>query len=79
MSCGFPYGQKRLYCSTIKPKAKEFFNLIADGDIFPGMSGGPVIDILTGEVVGVNSKVYEDGTIHVASLIGLPAQFMVEP
>lgn len=41
----------------------DFFGLKANMKIIPGMSGGPLIDILTGKVIGINSRGAETGSV----------------
>lgn len=54
VACGFPYGG-RLYCNQLQFEGTYAFSMRATGYLFPGMSGGPVIDLDTGNIVGVNS------------------------
>jgi len=70
LSCGFPYGQDEVYCTAIRPAGNMFFKIKAVGiPIFRGCSGGPVIDIESGKVIGVNSAVAIDSII-IAPLTG---------
>lgn len=39
------------------------FGIRAAGQVFPGMSGGPVIDSITGLVIGINSAALENGVL----------------
>jgi len=69
VACGFPYGGK-LTCSKVENSGRFGFYYGGKGFLFPGMSGGPVINLDTGAVVAVNSAV--DGEyIFVAPLIEL--------
>lgn len=67
VSCGYPWGNK-LYCTEVKNR--EFYNFFikATGILFPGMSGGPVINAQTGEVVGLNTAVENDSVILAPSM-----------
>lgn len=67
--CGFPYGGK-LYCSELRQPHMYGFQIKGLGNLFPGMSGGPVIDMETGTVIAVNTAVDESGAI-VSPLIEL--------
>lgn len=74
-ACGFPSGQPELVCVDLKPDGNEYFHIMGIGDgLYPGMSGGPVYDLRTNTVVGVNSYV---GKKYVAfgPLIGMLAHF----
>lgn len=69
VACGFPYGGK-LTCSKVENSGRFGFYYGGKGFLFPGMSGGPVINLDTGAVLAVNSAV--DGEyIFVAPLIEL--------
>lgn len=69
VACGFPSGGPT-YCSIGIIQANEYFKIRTKGSmIYKGMSGGAVVDILTGAVVGVNSAATEDGEL-VAPVVG---------
>lgn len=59
IACGYPAGGK-LVCTTVKHVKHQLFGFSADGFLYPGMSGGPVIDVETGKVIGVNTAVLEN-------------------
>lgn len=69
LTCGFPWGDKQL-CSLFVPKANYYAMIQGSGNIYPGMSGGPVVDVSKGLVVGINVQVL-DGRIAVVPLNGL--------
>lgn len=50
--CGFPYGGK-LACSSFTFQQHEIFQMAGHAFVYPGMSGGPVIDETTGVIVGL--------------------------
>ena len=54
--CGYPYAGP-LFCSPFTDINQWSFQFTGRGYMFPGMSGGPVFDIETGEVLGVNTGV----------------------
>lgn len=56
MACGFPKAGK-LWCSDFKFHSLENFQMKGEGFLYPGMSGGPVIDVYNGIVIGVNTAV----------------------
>lgn len=70
INCGYPRGQQKLQCGPINLKSNTFFRISGDCVLVQGMSGGPVIDALTEEVVGVNSAVDYSGCI-IGPLLGL--------
>lgn len=61
-SCGYPMGGS-LTCLSIKDAHQYAFYFSANGTLYPGMSGGPVIDRKTKRIIGVNSAVYENGVL----------------
>lgn len=75
--CGYPYGQKFLYCSQGKVVEPSNFGMRLIGAGVPGMSGGPVINTDTGKAVGLNS--YVDGPYFVSfPLTGILGSFGLE-
>lgn len=77
LACGFPLGQRKLFCSPFIPTDSHFFAIAGQGHLIPGMSGGPVINQDTGEVVGVNTAVYKDKSI-VSPVQGFLGLFQLE-
>lgn len=77
MTCGYPYGQKNLYCSYALKVATENFAMRLTGALIPGMSGGPVFDLQTNKVVGINSAV-EGNSILVYPLVGILGNYGLE-
>lgn len=78
VTCGYPYGQKRLTCVRFVPVNNSYFAIAGKGFLMPGMSGGPMIDLNTGVVLGVNISVGE-GLVNAASTIGSLGAFGIEP
>lgn len=71
-ACGHPQGQKALSCTPFLLMHQHLFHLTGPGLLIPGMSGGPVIDVLTNEVVGINSQVTEGdkGYVEMSPTLG---------
>jgi len=69
VACGFPYGEAPPACIPFVPVINHFFMIKGIGHLYPGMSGGPVIDATTNEVVGLNILA-DDGFVAVAPMIG---------
>jgi hypothetical protein len=68
-ACGYPSGQKEIYCVNTVFQGNYEFKLFAKGPpLIKGMSGGPVL--LNGRIVGVNSAVNEYGILY-GIIIGL--------
>lgn len=70
--CGFPYGAASV-CYPAKVRSKglmKIFQFSFDTFLYPGMSGGPVVDRESGLVFAVNSNVDEDNS-NVAPIVGL--------
>ena len=77
-ACGYPRAGK-LWCTKFTFKAAANFQFAGDGTLYPGMSGGPVIDMVTGNVIGVNTAVDEYGRIILSPIIELWADLDVNP
>ena len=78
VSCGYPRGQAHLVCTTFLATRMSGFSVAGVGHIIPGMSGGPVIDTDTMEVVAVNYAVTEDGLSLVSPIEGMLGMFGLE-
>lgn len=59
VSCGHAAGSPTPMCRPLIPAQPYGFIAVGMGNLIPGMSGGPVIDVITGRVVGINSA--QDG------------------
>ncbi len=59
-ACGYPAASEPFRCTTIKDIRNYNFGFSGYGHMIPGMSGGPVVDAFTGEVIGINSAVDDD-------------------
>ena len=68
-ACGFPYGGE-FYCVAIENRGQWEFGIRASGSLYPGMSGGPVIDVQSGYLVGVNTAVMEPG-VYLSPIVEL--------
>lgn len=70
-SCGFANGGD-LLCVPFKDVHPLLFGIKSDNAaLFPGMSGGPVIDISTGRAIGINSYVSEQGGSVAISIVNV--------
>jgi hypothetical protein len=70
VACGFAYGITDA-CFPLMGKPMKFIDQIkVVGQLYAGMSGGPVIDLNTGTVVAVNTAA-TDGFVIISPLIGL--------
>lgn len=78
-ACGYPWGAE-LTCVVVTDRVYSFnsdvgtMGVKAKGWLFPGMSGGPVIDLATGEIVGVNTAAGTE-SIVLSPVVGLGAMF----
>lgn len=77
MGCGFPMGQKQMFCSRVTPMGLNGFMIEGPGAFFPGMSGGPVIGQTEMKIVGIISYATQ-GRVGFAPLIGILADFYLE-
>lgn len=74
-ACGYPQGG-HFTCTDVADVKNFGFKMTGIGFAYPGMSGGPVIDTDTGNVLGVISAVTgddpkDDGRIIIAPLVEL--------
>lgn len=69
-TCGFPWGSTAVCYHTSNQFLTFFDQYRTEGRLYAGMSGGPVVDIGTDHVFGVNSAV-GDGFIVISPLVGL--------
>lgn len=73
VACGFPYGAEGV-CYQIQGLGMFYEHQVSQGLLFPGMSGGPVVDIMRRRVIAVNTAV-ANGVIVVSPLVGLFEMF----
>lgn len=63
VTCGYPLGGP-LACSPLTKFRHGFYSMYyAQGWMYPGMSGGPVIDLRTGRILAVNRGIVESGEL----------------
>lgn len=67
-TCGYPYGGK-LICFDWEFKTTRYFNLSGKGFLYGGMSGGPLIDWSTGQVLGINVSVSAEDYSNISPLV----------
>jgi len=82
IACGYPGGNKHVSCTSFIPVMTDQFFLKGPGLLVGGMSGGPVINLLTNQAIGVNCHVYEaidGGGVGISSLYGVLGDFGIEP
>ncbi len=77
IACGFPWSGD-LFCTPVTHRQQFNFGFAGQGFLYPGMSGGPVIDEQTGKVIGVNSAV-NGGFILVSPIIEIYKALDVKP
>lgn len=70
ISCGFPAGSPIMYCTQLTHIGnRNFLYRTVGGPIYQGMSGGPVVEVVSGNVIGVNSGV-DMGSVLIGPVIG---------
>lgn len=67
VTCGFPYGGN-LVCYKFSSPYKMVDQIAGTGQLYAGMSGGPVIDLKSGKVLAVNHAVGQ-GFVVIAPLV----------
>jgi len=79
--CGFPAGGGDFCSQTVFNRLVaingRFVVLVESGQLYPGMSGGPVLDMVQRKIIGVNSSVATDH-IFIGSLLGLDGTFGIK-
>lgn len=70
VTCGFPWGAEDICYATGEGFSIYYEHFITHGRLYPGMSGGPVLDLATKNVFAINTAV-ADGGIILSPLIGL--------
>jgi S1-C subfamily serine protease len=77
-TCGFPLGSKTEMCLALPNMFQFDFKLASQNvPMYPGMSGGPVFNSATGEIIAVNTAVSE--TISIFSpIIAIFENFGIE-
>lgn len=68
--CGYPFNRAKPLCYKYQPTGWYNFQVLGDGYVAPGMSGGTVINPKTGYLDGVIVGV-TNGQVIVAPLLGL--------
>jgi hypothetical protein len=76
-TCGFPNNEVHLVCTPFQVHNNHYFFVSGLGFLYPGASGGPVIDGEVGDAVGINYAV-GDGLVYVAPLLGFLGSFELE-
>lgn len=69
ITCGFPWGGTGV-CYRIMDPEKYVDFIKAKGQMYAGMSGGPVIDMNTGTIYGTNTGV-TDGFVIIAPIVNI--------
>jgi hypothetical protein len=84
LSCGFPHGSHTGVCTQAQILGPHNGGLIAEGEAYPGMSGGPVIEPTSMVVVALNTALYglynnlPPDTLYFSPLIGLFDMFNIK-
>lgn len=71
MTCGFAWGSYPLLCTSYKIINNAAFEERGVGRLYPGMSGGPVLDLGAGNVIGINTRVENNGGVVFSPTVGL--------
>lgn len=77
LACGFPMGGDK-FCSDVTVIGVGAFFVVGAGELYPGMSGGPLLDESLNEVVGINSSVPKGGLNNFSPLVNIWAMFDIE-
>jgi S1-C subfamily serine protease len=77
ISVGFPYGAAP-FVTPVQFVGVHEFQLYGRAFLYPGQSGGPLIEPNTGYAIGINSSVDGSGGCNFSSLIGFLDSLKVE-
>lgn len=77
VSCGYPYAGE-LLCLPVVKRGTFGFWITGDSNLYPGMSGGPVMDASTGTVIAVNSAMM-GGYAILAPIVEIYAALRIKP
>jgi S1-C subfamily serine protease len=77
VSCGFPMGDKIL-CVPQIVIGSDYFGVTVPSPVYPGMSGGPVIDLESGTAVGIISRVADRNGSVMAPIVAIWSSFGIE-
>jgi len=69
IACGYPRGDSQVICNVFYVKSNTYDKIDGKGLFFHGMSGGPVIDTVTGQAVAIISSI-GDNSVQVTPLQG---------
>jgi len=81
-ACGFPGGIKNYTCTSVTIVGFDSFQYRGMGELQPGMSGGPVVNPSTNEVIAINCSAWplsEGGGVDMSSVLGVLGVFHIEP
>ncbi len=71
MTCGFAWGSFPVLCVPFKVVNNAGFEERGIGRLYPGMSGGPVIDLGADNIIGINTGVEQNGGVVFSPTVGL--------
>lgn len=69
--CGYPAGSNSPICKAAQRQGLDYFNVVFSNTAMPGMSGGPVIDRISGELCGIVVAVHQDGATVAVGTVGM--------
>ncbi len=70
LTCGYPGAGKNGLCFMLPPVGPAGFSLIGTANLVPGMSGGPLINLVTKELVGVIEAQDDKNTAYFSHTVG---------
>lgn len=59
-ACGYPLGQRVNYCTSFSAEGFYYSMVKGTGQLYHGMSGGPVIDVTDNVVIGIVTSMDEE-------------------
>jgi hypothetical protein len=77
VSCGFAWGEQRFACFQIEGIQQFGTQLLGRSFMYPGMSGGAVVDNIGATLIGVNTGVIDSYSVY-SPLVGMFNYFGIE-
>lgn len=78
-TCGYPHGSKTARCTQFQGGFYgEGFMFVGHGLVFPGMSGGMLMSLQTGELLGIISRIREPDGVGIAPVAHVLDMFRIK-
>lgn len=69
--CGYAGGSHTEVCKQGMRYGLDVFQVMFSNTVMPGMSGGPVVDMVSGQLVGIITSAQKNGAMTCTSTVGM--------